>query len=144
MSKIIGNTVGTTMNPEKIGGGGGDAPVTSVNNKTGDVQLSAEDVGALPDSTKIPTKVSELENDRKYLTSVPAEYITETELNSKGYIKNAELETAVDDALMEAKESGIFDGEDGYTPQRETDYWTEADKNEIKAYVDEAILNGEW
>ena len=33
---------------------------------------------------------------------------------------------------------------DGYTPQRGVDYWTEADKAEIKAYVDEAILNGEW
>lgn len=36
------------------------------------------------------------------------------------------------------------DGEDGYTPVRGTDYWTEADKAEIKAYVDEAILGGAW
>lgn len=37
------------------------------------------------------------------------------------------------------------DGEfDGDTPQKGVDYWTEADKVEIKAYVDEAILNGEW
>ena len=35
-------------------------------------------------------------------------------------------------------------GEDGYTPVRGTDYWTEADKAEIKSYVDEAILGGEW
>ena len=32
----------------------------------------------------------------------------------------------------------------GKTPQREVDYWTEADKAEIKQYVDDAILNGEW
>ena len=35
-------------------------------------------------------------------------------------------------------------GSDGKTPVRGTDYWTEADKTEIKSYVDEAIRNGEW
>lgn len=35
-------------------------------------------------------------------------------------------------------------GAAGYTPVRGTDYWTEADKAEIKSYVDEAILNGAW
>lgn len=35
-------------------------------------------------------------------------------------------------------------GNDGYTPIRGTDYWTEADKAEIKSYVEEAILGGAW
>ena len=35
-------------------------------------------------------------------------------------------------------------GPAGYNPVRGTDYWTDADKAEIKAYVDEAILGGEW
>ena len=35
-------------------------------------------------------------------------------------------------------------GEPGYTPKKGIDYWTDEDKNEIKAYVDDAILNGEW
>jgi hypothetical protein len=35
-------------------------------------------------------------------------------------------------------------GADGYTPVKGTDYWTEADKAEIKSYVDEAILGGAW
>lgn len=34
--------------------------------------------------------------------------------------------------------------EDGVKPVRGTDYWTEADKAEIKAYVDNAILGGVW
>lgn len=51
-----------------------EAPVTSVNGKTGDVELTAEDVGA---------------------------------------ISTEELETAVDEALKKAKESGEFDGKDG-------------------------------
>lgn len=35
-------------------------------------------------------------------------------------------------------------GKDGYSPVKGVDYWTEADKAEIKAYVDEAILGGAW
>ena len=35
-------------------------------------------------------------------------------------------------------------GAAGKTPVRGTDYWTEADKAEIKSYVDEAILGGAW
>lgn len=37
-------------------------------------------------NAKIPTKVSQLTNDSGYLKSVPTEYITETELNDKGYL----------------------------------------------------------
>ena len=35
-------------------------------------------------------------------------------------------------------------GADGYTPVRGTDYWTASDIAEMKAYVDDAILGGEW
>jgi hypothetical protein len=38
-------------------------------------------------------------------------------------------------------------GQDGYTPLRGTDYWTEGDKNEIKQYIDEqlgVIENGSY
>lgn len=45
------------------------APVTSVNNKTGAVVLSASDVGALPNTTAIPTKTSELDNDSGFIDS---------------------------------------------------------------------------
>ena len=34
----------------------------------------------------IPTKLSELDNDAGFITSIPSEYITESELESKGYI----------------------------------------------------------
>lgn len=45
------------------------APVTSVNSMIGDVVLTAADVGALPDSTTIPTKTSQLQNDSGFLSS---------------------------------------------------------------------------
>ena len=44
------------------------APVTSVNSKTGAVQLNATDVGALPGTTIIPTKTSQLDNDSGFIT----------------------------------------------------------------------------
>lgn len=46
-------------------------PVKSVNNKTGAVVLTASDVGALPTSTVIPIKVSQLDNDSGYITKAP-------------------------------------------------------------------------
>lgn len=49
--------------------------VTSVNGKVGNVQLNASDVEALPASTTIPTKTSDLTNDSNFITSadIPAE-----------------------------------------------------------------------
>lgn len=38
----------------------------------------------------------------------------------------------------------VMNGANGKTPQKGVDYWTETDKAEMKAYVDEAILGGEW
>jgi hypothetical protein len=47
--------------------------------------------------------------------------------------------------IMDGKDGAPgSNGKDGYTPVRGKDYWTEQDKNEIKSYVDEAILGGEW
>ena len=51
-----------------------------------DIVLDYTDVQALPDTTYIPQKMSDLENDEGYLTSIPSEYVTETELDSKGYL----------------------------------------------------------
>ena len=35
-------------------------------------------------------------------------------------------------------------GNPGYSPIRGEDYWTDVDKEEIKSYINEAILRGEW
>lgn len=51
------------------GGSPGTGSVDSVNGYTGIVVLTASDVGALPDTTTIPTKVSDLTNDSGYQTA---------------------------------------------------------------------------
>ena len=50
-------------------GGTGESGVSSVNGKTGNVILNANDVGALPNTTAIPTKTSELDNDSGFIDS---------------------------------------------------------------------------
>lgn len=57
--------------PIKQMGGGA---VDSVNGMTGDVVLD------------IPSKTSDLVNDSGFLTQIPDEYVTETELDAKGYL----------------------------------------------------------
>lgn len=52
---------------------------------------TADEVGALPVGTKIPTKTSDLTNDSGYLTQIPEEYVTETELGQKGYITEDDI-----------------------------------------------------
>lgn len=65
---------------------------------------TAEEVGALPADTKIPTKTSELENDSGFLTE---------HQDISGKLDADKLPEAIDTALAEAKESGAFDGADG-------------------------------
>ena len=48
--------------------------VDSVNGMTGDVVL------------EIPSKTSDLVNDSGFLTQIPSEYVTEAELDAKGYL----------------------------------------------------------
>lgn len=56
----------------------------------GSIDLSGyatkDELNAKANVSDIPTKISELENDSRFLTAVPSEYITETELNAKGYL----------------------------------------------------------
>lgn len=44
------------------------------------------DISSKADKTEIPTLISQLANDVKYLTSVPIEYITVSELDNRGYL----------------------------------------------------------
>ena len=52
----------------------------------------------------IPTKTSQLTNDSGFITSIPSEYITESELNAKGYA----TEDFVTDSINQASVSGGY------------------------------------
>ena len=72
----------------------------------------------------------------------PADYVF-TPVEQTTIAEIAEIAQSVrDDA-----DAGLFDGKDGYTPVRGTDYWTATDVAEIKSYVDEqlgVIENGSY
>ena len=109
-------------------------PVASVNGKTGAVVLTASDVGALPDTTVIPTKTSDLTNDSGYITEAPVISINgktgviQLTAADVGALSSDTLNSAIDTALAEAKASGEFDGSDYVL--------TDADKQEIAEMVE--------
>lgn len=47
---------------------------------------SLEDYALKTELPSVPTKVSQLTNDSGFINSIPSEYVTETELNAKGYL----------------------------------------------------------
>ena len=54
---------------------------------------------------------------------------------------------AIAQSVRDDADAGLFDGKDGYTPVRGTDYWTTTEVAEIKSYVDEqlgVIENGSY
>lgn len=103
--KVDGTTI--TANAEGVitavgGGTGGTTDYTALTNKpqinsielTGNKSLAALGIQAAGDyalASAVPTKVSQLENDSNFLTGIPSEYVTETELSAKGYATNSEL-----------------------------------------------------
>lgn len=52
---------------------------------------------------EIPTKVSQLNNDSGYLSTIPSEYVTETELNSKNYQTSQQVSDTVNSAISNLK-----------------------------------------
>lgn len=74
------NYVKNAIADAQLNGGGG----------TGSIDLSGyatkDELNAKANVSDIPTKTSQLENDSNFLTSVPSEYVTETELNAKRYL----------------------------------------------------------
>lgn len=64
---------------------GQDGLTTSIS-LNGTVYSHVDGTITLPDYPTIPTKTSQLTNDSGFINSIPSEYITETELNEKGYL----------------------------------------------------------
>lgn len=78
--------------PLIVGAGGA---VNSVNGQTGDVVLTAEDVGALPDTTVIPTKTSELTNDSNFATTSDISEAVDVETTAREGADN-DLQSQID------------------------------------------------
>ena len=95
--KELTDGLATKANKSEIPSLEGYATETFVTDKIAEASLSGGEVdlsglatkaelATKADKTAIPTKTSQLTNDKGYLTSVPSEYVTETELNAKKYL----------------------------------------------------------
>jgi hypothetical protein len=115
---------------------GGYATEEFVTNKIAEAELGGEevDLSGYAQKSELPTKVSQLENDKGYLTE---------HQDISGKLNASELPTAINTALAQAKASGEFDGKDGATGQPGKDgqdyVLTDADRTEIAASVLEAL-----
>lgn len=61
----------------------------------------------------IPTKTSELTNDSDFLTAIPEEYITDTELEEKGYVIESEVPKKLPNPYKLKFTGGVVDEYDG-------------------------------
>ena len=66
------------------------------------------DYNDLINTPNIPNKVSQLENDSNFLTSIPNEYVTESELSSKNYVSESFVTNKIAEAQL-GGESGTVD-----------------------------------
>jgi hypothetical protein len=101
------------------------------------------DKGEKGDTPYVPTKVSEFVNDSGYLTKVPSEYITETELNNKGYLTE-ETDPTVPNHVKSITEDDINNWNQGEVvisssePTTGEEVWLQKGKNLINL---EGLMN---
>lgn len=120
--------------------------------------INSIDLSAYALKTEIPTKVSQLENDSNYLSSIPEEYVTETELNAKGYLTQQDLSDYalktdipsldgyattqyVDNAIANIPSGGTVDLSDYYTKEETNALIPSTDGLATTEYVDNAVSN---
>ena len=124
---------------------------------TKDTVYTKEQTDALIPS--VPSKVSQLENDSNYLSSIPEEYVTETELNAKGYLTEHQdlsayaLKTEipsldgyattqyVDNAIANVPSGGNVDLSNYYTKEETNALIPSTEGLATEEYVNNAISN---
>lgn len=78
------------------------------------------DLTAYAKKTELPTKTSQLTNDSGFLTNVPEEYVTETELNGKGYQTGAQVTQEITNATKDmATNTGVEEKLEDYALKTE-------------------------
>lgn len=93
-----------------------------------------DELNAKADIKDIPTKTSQLTNDSNFLTSIPSEYITETELNDKGYATKDELNAKANIEDIPTKLSEL-QNDNGYITTIPSEYVTDDELNNALAVL---------
>ena len=113
-------------------------------NKIPEIETSINDINeslnTKANTSDIPTKTSKLTNDSGFLTSIPSEYVTETEMNeaianvSTGYATKDELNTKANTSDIPTKTSKLTN-DSGFLTSIPSEYVTETEMNEAIANV---------
>lgn len=84
---------------------------------------SLEDYALKTELPSVPTKVSQLTNDSGFINSIPSEYVTESELNAKGYLtEHQDISGKADKSYVDtelAKKSNTNHTHDQYLTQHQ-------------------------
>jgi len=115
--------------------------VESVNGKDGTVVLTASDVGALPNTTPIPTKTSDLTNDSGFITSgdIPAIPTKTSDLtNDSNFVADASYVHT--DNNYDATAKAIVDGATAAIAAKSTVSWNQIDTTGTK--IAEITIDG--
>ena len=110
-----------------------DSEIANAQLEGGEVDLSnyatKDELNGKADINDIPTKVSQLENDSNYLTSIPEEYITNEELNNKGYLtEHQDISNKANKSDIPTKTSQLTN-DNGFITTIPSEYITESELN---------------
>ena len=90
----------------------------------------------------IPTKTSQLTNDSGYLTSIPSEYVTDSELSAKGYLtEHQDISNKADKSEIPTKTSQLTN-DSGYLTSIPSEYVTDSELT-AKGYATTNYVNQE-
>ena len=94
-----------------------------------------DELNAKADIKDIPTKTSQLTNDSNFLTSIPSEYVTDTELNAKGYLtEHQNISGKADKSEIPTKTSQLTN-DSGYLTSIPSEYVTDDELNNALAVL---------
>lgn len=117
------------------------APVSSVNGKSGAVNLSASDVGALPSSTVIPSKTSDLTNDSHFITASEAPVQSVNEQTGAVTIPTATTSSA---GLMSSQDKANLDAVRGQIDDLKSAFSEVTEDYPTLANVDDVLIGYNW
>ena len=118
-SFVTSTEMRAAINEAQLGGGNTDIDLSiyqliqdnTLNTTAKTIPTAINELKSGLEGIKVPTKTSELTNNSGFITTIPSEYITETELNAKGYLTShqdiSSLQTKTDNGLSTTNKTVI-------------------------------------
>lgn len=118
-SFVTSSEMRAAINEAQLGGGNSDIDLSiyqtiqdnTLTTTAKTIPTAINELKSGLDRIKVPTKTSELTNNSGFITAIPEEYITETELNAKGYLTShqdiSNLQNKTDNGLATTNKTVI-------------------------------------